>query len=66
MIEYFCKSELAELQKYKNRTRDEIICEAVNYRLDAALQSYLKDLDLSIMYLSNKNPIKVVKKLGKL
>lgn len=53
---------LDDLSQYK-RDKSELLPYYVNMRLTKSLQTYYSELNSSIQYLYNKDPIKVVKKL---
>ena len=49
-----------------HRTRDEILAEAIQTRLDKSLNSYNEDILSSYLYLTRrKNPDKIMRKLNK-
>lgn len=63
-MEKYVINLLNELSQY-HRTREVILEEALNKRLDTSLQSYIESINYSLTYLSNRKPINVLKRLNK-
>ena len=55
---------LNDISKHK-RSPDEVMEDAVSKRLDDALKTYEKSLDISVQYTSRQDSLNVLKKLNK-
>lgn len=62
----FCNYNLSDLRSNYHTPKDNLYLKYVNERLITCFNSYSKDLDLSLLYLSNKNGFNVTKKLNRI
>lgn len=55
---------LAELEKYKNDDRDQVLAKYIEMRLTKSLNTYYKELDKNISSIYSKNELRLLKKVN--
>lgn len=55
---------ILELQEYK-RDKDTIMRQAVQERLNASYEAYVSELDASMLFLSKRHELSILKRLNK-
>lgn len=65
MVTDICNDILTEVQKYKGKTKDELLYKYIRERLDSSYKSYVKELSESVDYLSSRDTLRVFKKVTK-
>lgn len=55
---------ILELQEYK-RDKDAIMRQAVQERLNASYEAYVSELDASMLFLSKRHELSILKRLNK-
>ena len=55
---------ILELQEYK-RDKDVIMRQAIQERLNASYEAYMSELDASMLFLSKRHELSILKRLNK-
>ena len=61
----WCKYSIEELQKYKT-PKEELLIIRIQERLNSSYDSYEKELQNSIAYLTRRNELNILKKLNRM
>ena len=63
--ESLLKSFIDDLESAKKYDRDEIIINAISFRLDKCLDSYITNLNKDLQYLKDRKQINLLRKLNR-
>ena len=66
MLIHHIKSIKKELNKYSDKTKDELLSLCIDNKLQAALEKYNKEIELNSDYLLTRSSVRVLKALTKL
>ena len=64
-LKYFCEHALSILEEHKGRTKDKILFDAIEDRLDKSFETYNHELEQSLGYLKRRNELNVMRRMNK-